>query len=357
MSSDGHHKTILVTGGAGFIGSAVVRRLVAEGRHRVVTLDALTYAGHRESLAEVEGTPNYRFVHLDILDAGGVSALLAEERPDAVMHLAAESHVDRSIDDPEAFVRTNVLGTQRLLEAVRRHLADREPAAAERFRFLHVSTDEVYGSLGPDDPPFTERSAYRPRSPYAASKAAADHLARAYRHTYGLPVIVTNCSNNFGPYQYPEKLIPLTVLKALAGEPVPVYGDGSNVRDWLYVEDHVSGLLAALERGRPGETYLIGGGNERSNLEVVRTVLGALNELAPAERDHRQLIAFVSDRPGHDFRYAVDAGKARNELGWRAQRGFDEAMRDTVRWFLEHGEWCSAVTRGRYALERLGSPA
>jgi len=354
VSSSDFDRTIVVTGGAGFIGSAVVRRLVADRRTRVVTLDALTYAGHRENLAEVDGAPNHRFAHLDILDADAVADLLAEERPTAVMHLAAESHVDRSIDGPEPFVRTNVLGTQRLLEVTRRYVAGLSDAAG--FRFLHVSTDEVYGSLGPDDAPFTEASPYRPRSPYAASKAAADHLARAYHHTYGLPVIVTNCSNNFGPYQYPEKLIPLTILKALAGEAVPVYGDGSNVRDWLYVEDHVSGLVAALERGRPGETYLIGGGNERSNLEVVRTVLGALNELAPAGRDHRELIAFVSDRPGHDFRYAVDAGRARSELGWEATRGFEEPVRDTVRWFLENGEWCRAVTRGRYTLERLGSP-
>ncbi len=355
MASRQVQRTVIVTGGAGFIGSALVRRLVAAEATRVVTLDALTYAGHRRNLAEVASAPNHRFAHLDILDAEAVAELFAEERPTAVVHLAAESHVDRSIDGPEPFVRTNVVGTQRLLEVTRRYLAGRP--GAETFRFLHVSTDEVYGSLEPGDPAFSETSPYRPRSPYAASKAAGDHLARAYRHTYGLPVIVTNCSNNFGPYQYPEKLIPLTILKAVAGEPVPVYGDGSNVRDWLYVEDHVSGLVAALERGRVGETYLIGGGNERSNLEVVETVLGILNELASAERDHRELLTFVSDRPGHDFRYAVAADKIRHELGWRPEGGFDSAMHDTVEWYLTHRNWCEAVTHGRYRLERLGSPA
>ena len=349
-------RTVLVTGGAGFIGSAVVRRLVALGVRRVVTADALTYAGHLENLTEVEDAANHRFVNLDITDAAGVQGLFEEERPDAVLHLAAESHVDRSIDGPEAFVRTNVLGAQALLEAARRHHATLPEAERAGFRFLQVSTDEVYGALGAEGA-FTEASPYRPRSPYAASKAGADHLARAYFETYGLPVLVTNCSNNYGPYQFPEKLIPLTVLKALAGEPVPVYGNGSNVRDWLFVGDHVAGLLSVLERGRIGETYLIGGNSERSNLEVVRTVLGALNDLAPSDTDYRDLVTFVTDRPGHDFRYAVDASKVRGELGWHPTRSFEDGTRETVRWYLEHRDWCASVTGDRYALERLGTRA
>ncbi len=349
-------RTIFVTGGAGFIGSAVVRRLVNDGYRRVVTIDALTYAGHRENLADVEDAPNHRFVELDITDADGLRSIFEEERPDAVLHLAAESHVDRSIDGPEAFVHTNVLGTQRLLDAARRHFTSLNGAARDAFRFLQVSTDEVYGSLGAEGV-FTEDSPYRPRSPYAASKAGADHLARAYWHTYGLPVLVTNCSNNYGPYQYPEKLIPLTLLKALAGEPVPVYGDGSNVRDWLHVDDHVAGLLAAMSEGRPGETYLIGGSNERTNLQVVHAILDALEDLAPSESDRRDLIRFVPDRPGHDLRYAVDATRIRQELGWRPQRSFEEGITSTVQWYLQHGDWCTSVTAGRYRLERLGSLA
>ncbi len=347
-------RTIFVTGGAGFIGSAVVRRLVADGYRRVVTIDALTYAGHRENLEQVEGAPNHRFVELDITDAHGLRSVFEEERPDAVLHLAAESHVDRSIDGPGAFVHTNVLGTQRLLDAARGHFATLTGFARDAFRFLQVSTDEVYGSLGPEGT-FTEASPYRPRSPYAASKAGADHMARAYGHTYGLPVLVTNCSNNYGPYQYPEKLIPLTVLKALAGDPVPIYGDGSNVRDWLHVEDHVTGLLSVLHGGNPGATYLLGGSNERTNLEVVRAVLEVLNELAPSDRDHRDLITFVADRPGHDFRYAIDASRVRTELGWAPSTTFEQGIRSTVRWYLDHGSWCAAVTAGKYGLERLGS--
>jgi len=356
MVNDSKGSTVLVTGGAGFIGSSLVRRLVADGLGRVVTVDALTYAGHLENLTEAADAPNHRFVELDITDGEGLRALFDEERPDAVLHLAAESHVDRSIDDPAAFVRTNVLGTQTLLEAARRHHARLDEDARADFRYLQVSTDEVYGALGPEGR-FTEASPYRPRSPYAASKAGADHLARATFETYGLPVLVTNCSNNYGPYQFPEKLIPLTILKALAGEPVPVYGDGSNVRDWLHVDDHVSGLLAALERGRPGETYLIGGDGERSNLEVVRAVLGALNEAAPGDRDYQELVTFVPDRPGHDFRYAVDASRSRRELGWKPSRSFEDGIRETVRWYVAHRGWCDAVTRDRYRFERLGTPA
>ena len=321
---------------------------------RVVTIDALTYAGHRENLAEVEGAPNHRFVEMDITDASGLRSIFDEERPDAVLHLAAESHVDRSIDGPEAFVHTNVLGTQRLLDAARLYYGSLDGAERDTFRFLQVSTDEVYGSLGSEGV-FTEESSYAPRSPYAASKAGADHLARAYGHTYGLPVLVTNCSNNYGPYQYPEKLIPLTIQKALSGQPVPVYGEGSNVRDWLYVEDHVSGLLSVLDRGAPGNTYLIGGSNERTNLEVVRTVLGIMNDFAPSDRDYLELITFVPDRPGHDFRYAIDASRLRTELGWEPATGFEAGMRATVRWYLDHSSWCAAVTDGRYGLERLGT--
>lgn len=346
--------TILVTGGAGFIGSEVVRRLARNPDMRVVTVDALSYAGHLESLAEVEPSPNHRFVEGDIGDIEKMADLFVEERPRAVLHLAAETHVDRSIDGPEAFIRTNVLGTQRLLDASRHYHSKLGSDDQKRFRFLHVSTDEVYGSLGPHDPAFTEDSPYRPRSPYAASKAGADHVARAYHHTYGLPVVVTNCSNNFGPYQFPEKLIPLTVLRALNKEPVPVYGDGSNVRDWLHVEDHVSGLFRVLDLGRPGETYLIGGENERSNLEVVRSVLSAMNDLVPTGDDYTRLIEFVPDRPGHDFRYAVDATKLRSKLGWRPERSFEEGILDTVRWYLHHRAWCEAVTDGRYDLGRLG---
>ena len=349
-------KTFFVTGGAGFIGSAVVRRLVNDGARRVVTIDALTYAGHRENLADVADAPNHRFVELDVTDADGLRSIFEAERPDAVLHLAAESHVDRSIEGPEAFVHTNVLGTQRLLDAARRHHASLEGRARAGFRFLHVSTDEVYGSLGPEGV-FTEDSPYRPRSPYAASKAGADHLVRAYGHTYDLPILVTNCTNNYGPYQYPEKLIPLILLKAMAGEPIPVYGDGSNVRDWLHVDDHVAGLLAVLAGGRPGETYLIGGANERTNLEVVHAILDALQDLAPTDRDRRELIHFVPDRPGHDLRYAVDATKIRRELGWRPQRSFEEGIATTAQWYLDRGDWCSSVTAGRYDLERLGSLA
>ncbi len=346
-------RTLLVTGGAGFIGSALVRHLLEATDARVVTVDALTYAGHRETLAPVEAHPRHRFVQLDVTDADGLSALFAEERPVGVAHLAAETHVDRSIDDPEAFVRSNTLGTVRLLEASRRHHASLPPAERDAFRFLMVSTDEVYGSLG-DEGAFDERSPYRPRSPYSASKAAADHFARAYFHTFGLPVLVTNCSNNYGPYQFPEKLLPLTLMRALAGQPVPIYGDGSNVRDWLYVEDHVVGLRAVLERGRVGDTYLIGGSSERTNLELVTTLLEVVQELAPGGRDYRELLSFVTDRPGHDHRYAVDASKIRSELGWAPSFELRDGLRATVAWYLDHRDWVRAVTDGRYDFERLG---
>ena len=343
---------LLITGGAGFIGSAVIRHLIAETGHEVVNLDALTYAGNLDSLAEVADDPRYRFEHADIGDAARLADIFARHRPDAVMHLAAESHVDRSIDGPMAFVQTNVVGTALLLQVALAYWRERGGA----FRFHHVSTDEVYGSLGPTGR-FTETTTYDPRSPYSASKAASDHLVRAWHHTYGLPVVVTNCSNNYGPYQFPEKLIPTLILKALAGEPLPIYGRGDNVRDWLYVDDHVRALLAVLEGGRDGETYNIGGDGERTNLEVAQAVCRLLDALAPAPRPHAELITFVADRPGHDKRYAIDAGKIRRELGWRPGETFDGGLGRTVRWYLANGEWCRRVTSGAYRGERLGLAA
>jgi dTDP-glucose 4,6-dehydratase len=347
-------ETVVVTGGAGFIGSAVVRRLAASGR-RVVNVDALTYAGNLDSVAPVAGLPTYAFEHVDVADAAAVDRVFVEHRPAAVLHLAAESHVDRSIDGAAAFVRTNVVGTQVMLDAAVRHWRALPDDARDRFRFLHVSTDEVFGSLG-DTGRFTEESPYRPSSPYAASKAAADHLVRAWRHTHGLPVLVTNCSNNYGPYQYPEKLIPLVIQRALAGQEIPVYGTGQHVRDWLYVEDHVDALLRVLEAGRPGETYAVGGGAERRNVEVVRAVCDALDALVhdPAIGPRARLVRFVADRPGHDYRYAIDATKIERELGWTPSHAFEEGIRDTVRWYLDNEAWVRRVTSGAYAFERLG---
>ncbi len=348
--------TILVTGGAGFIGSAVVRHLVRRGDVDVVNVDKLTYAGNLDSLRDVDASARYRFEQVDICDEAAVRRVFREHRPDGVLHLAAESHVDRSIDGPGAFVQTNVVGTYVLLHEARRHYAALAPAAAERFRFVHVSTDEVFGSLG-DRGFFTEATAYGPNSPYSASKAASDHLARAWRHTYGLPVIVTNCSNNYGPYQFPEKLIPLVILNALAGEPLPVYGRGDNVRDWLYVDDHAEALVTVLERGIVGETYAIGGRNERRNLDVVRAICDLLDELAPAESPRRDLIRFVPDRPGHDLRYAIDASKIDRELGWRPRETFESGLRKTVEWYLENAWWWTRVQSGGYRRERLGLDA
>jgi len=313
---------VVVTGGAGFIGSALARHLVLERGCAVLVVDKLTYAGDRRNLAACEGAPGFSFLRADVRDAGAVAAAFRGFRPDAVAHLAAESHVDRSIEGAAPFVETNVAGTFAVLEAARAHWAGLEPARRGRFRFLHVSTDEVFGSLGPADPPFRETTPYDPRSPYAASKAASDHLARAWFHTHGLPVVVTNCSNNYGPFHFPEKLVPLALLNALEGKPVPVYGDGAQVRDWLFVEDHARALAAALERGVPGETYCLGGRAERRNLEVAEAVCDALDARAPAlpgGRPRRGLIRFVADRPGHDRRYAVDPSKAERELGWRAR--------------------------------------
>lgn len=346
--------TWLVTGGAGFIGGNFVLEAVAAG-HRVVNLDALTYAGNRDTLSALDGDAKHAFVHGDIGDAALVAALLAEHRPDAVINFAAESHVDRSIDGPAAFVQTNVVGTLTLLEAVRDHWKSLQEQDKENFRFLHVSTDEVYGSLG-DTGQFTETTAYAPNSPYSASKAASDHLVRAFHHTYGLPVLTTNCSNNYGPYQFPEKLIPLVIARALAGEPLPVYGDGRNVRDWLYVSDHCAAIRAVLERGRVGETYNVGGDAERENIDVVRTICTLLDERRPRDdgQPRSDQITYVADRPGHDRRYAIDASKLKRELRWAPAHSFEQGIADTVDWYLEHQDWVQRVLDGSYRLERIG---
>ncbi|WP_376099787.1 dTDP-glucose 4,6-dehydratase [Roseomonas sp. CCTCC AB2023176] len=347
---------VIVTGGAGFIGSALVRLLLspeAGGGHEVVVVDKLTYAGDRRTLASVEGAPGFRFVQADICDADRMRALFEEVRPEAVMHLAAESHVDRSIAGAAPFIQTNVVGTFALLEAARALLAGYGPEERAAFRFLHVSTDEVFGSLGPTGA-FTEETPYDPRSPYSASKASSDHLARAWHETYGLPTIVTNCSNNYGPYHFPEKLIPLVTLNALEGKPLPVYGDGGNVRDWLFVEDHVRALWAAVTRGKIGQTYNIGGRSERTNLEVVHAICDTLDRLRPASRPRRELITFVADRPGHDRRYAIDPAKAERELGWRASLTFEEGIARTVAWYLDNEAWWRPLREGKYAGERLG---
>ena len=346
---------ILVTGGAGFIGSAVVRQFINETDATVINVDKLTYAGNLESVAEVAESPRYRFERVDICDATAVRRLFAEHRPDAVMHLAAESHVDRSIDGPAQFIETNIVGTYTLLEAAREYWNALPAAEKAGFRFHHISTDEVYGSLGADGY-FTEETPYQPNSPYSASKAASDHLVRAWHHTYGLPVVTTNCSNNYGPYHFPEKLIPLVIIKAMRGESLPVYGKGDNIRDWLYVEDHARALRLVLEKGRLGETYNIGGHNERTNLHVVQTICALLDELLPqsTHRPHARLITFVADRPGHDQRYAIDAGKIERELGWRPQESFESGLRKTVQWYLSHRTWWQRVLDGSYRGERLG---
>jgi len=349
--------TVLVTGGAGFIGSALVRQLVAETDLSVVTVDKLTYAGNLASLAEAREHPRHRFVQADICDASAMRQLFEAHRPVAVYHLAAESHVDRSIDGPGEFIQTNLVGTFQLLQEALRYWRGLDASAQAVFRFLHVSTDEVYGSLGPDGL-FTETTPYDPSSPYSASKAGSDHLARAWQRTYGLPVVITNCSNNYGPYQFPEKLIPLIIRKALEGAPLPVYGKGDNVRDWLYVDDHARALRLAVARGRPGETYNVGGQNERQNIEVVRAICALLDELRPdAAGKHERLISYVTDRPGHDHRYAIDATKLRRELGWVPQENFDTGLRRTVQWYLGNQRWLDDVTSGAYRGERLGTGA
>jgi dTDP-glucose 4,6-dehydratase len=346
--------TILVTGGAGFIGSAVVRRLLAGGL-RVVNVDCLTYAGNLDSLADVAEDPRYAFEPVDVCDGPALRRVFETHRPGAVLHLAAESHVDRSIDGPGDFVRTNVVGTFTLLEEARRHWTALDAEAREAFRFVHVSTDEVFGSLG-DAGRFDEETPYRPSSPYSASKAGSDHLVRAWHHTYGMPTLTTNCSNNYGPRQFPEKLIPHVLLNALTGKPLPVYGRGENVRDWLFVEDHAEALAAVLDRGRPGETYAVGGDSERRNIDVVRQICRTLDALRPdSAGPYERLIAFVADRPGHDLRYAIDATKIRTELGWTPAESFETGLRRTVEWYLANPEWYGRILSGAYRLERIGA--
>ncbi len=371
-------KTFLITGGAGFIGSAVVRELIRNSGHTVVNLDKLTYAGNLESLASVEKDPRYHFVQADICDAAAMQAVFADHQPDIVMHLAAESHVDRSIDGPAAFMETNIIGTYTLLEAARtywRSLKETNSAKAEAFRFHHISTDEVYGDLAeqteapvgriseakrsvirqPDLPLFTEQTPYAPSSPYSATKASSDHLVRAWQRTYGLPTLVTNCSNNYGPYHFPEKLVPLVILNALAGKPLPVYGDGSQIRDWLYVEDHARALILVAQQGQIGGTYNIGGHNEKQNIEVVETICDILGELVPKAANYRDQITFVKDRPGHDLRYAIDASKIEKDLGWIPQETFETGLRKTVQWYLDNETWWKRVQDGSYQGQRLGT--
>ncbi|MDL0431995.1 dTDP-glucose 4,6-dehydratase [Marinobacter sp. TBZ242] len=372
---------LLVTGGAGFIGSAVIRHIITNTNDEVVNLDKLTYAGNLQSLADVSSSGRYTFEQVDICNRAEVDRVLAEHQPDAIMHLAAESHVDRSIDGPAEFIETNIVGTYTLLEATRHYWHTLEGDRRANFRFHHISTDEVYGDLPhPNDIPkgdeatntvgrierseirqpyddlplFTEQTPYTPSSPYSASKASSDHLVRAWHRTYGLPVLVTNCSNNYGPYHFPEKLIPLVILNALEGKPLPVYGKGDQIRDWLFVEDHARALYKVVTEGKPGETYNIGGHNEKQNIEVVQTICDILQELRPQERSYRDLITFVQDRPGHDMRYAIDASKIQKELGWAPQETFETGIRKTVQWYLDHLDWCQRVQDGSYKRERLG---
>jgi dTDP-glucose 4,6-dehydratase len=354
MGTTGSRK-LIVTGGAGFIGSAYIRKVIATTDWHVVNLDKLTYAASPEALAEVASSNRYRLAQIDICDGPKVEELVRAERPDAIVHFAAETHVDRSIDRPSAFIQTNMIGTFTLLEAAARHCDTLGGAARDAFRFHHVSTDEVFGSLG-ETGAFTEETAYRPNSPYSASKASADHLVRAWHHTFGLPVVTSNCSNNYGPYQFPEKLIPLMIAKALAGETLPIYGDGGNVRDWLYVEDHVDGLLAVLDCGRVGETYNIGGNAEARNIDLVKTLCGILDRFLPdsPHRPHEKLIGFVKDRPGHDRRYAIDAGKIAAELGWKPRHSLAAGLEQTVRWYLDHRAWWQAILARKYDTGRLG---
>ncbi|HCR31094.1 MAG TPA: dTDP-glucose 4,6-dehydratase [Opitutae bacterium] len=364
-------KSILVTGGCGFIGSNFVRLLLQNdgallsesGYDRLINLDALTYAGNRANLTEFEDSQSYRFVEGDICDQALVSSLLEENEVDTIVHFAAESHVDRSIDGPEPFVQTNVVGTLRLLQAAKGRWESLDDVRRDAFRFLHVSTDEVYGTLAPDDPAFCEATPYAPNSPYSASKASSDFLVRAYFHTYGMPVVTTNCSNNYGPYQFPEKLIPLVLLNALEGKPLPIYGDGKQIRDWLYVEDHCTGILAALTKGQLGETYCVGGRSEMENIQIVRRICAILDELRPASENpnlegnnsYDDLITYVKDRPGHDRRYAINCGRIEAECGWNPAETFDTGIRKTVEWYLENKDWCQDIAEKKYARERLGT--
>ena len=346
---------LLVTGGCGFIGSAVIRHILRGESHHVVNLDKLTYAASREALENAQRSPRYRFVQADIVDREAVDAILAEHQPDAIMHLAAESHVDRSIDGPGDFIRTNITGTFVLLEAARAYVSRLPAKRRARFRFHHVSTDEVFGALADGDASFTESTAYDPRSPYSASKAASDHLARAWFHTYDLPIIVSNTTNNYGPWQFPEKLIPLTITKALAGAPLPVYGDGSNQRDWLFVDDHAEALVAVIEQGNVGQTYAIGARQPRSNLEVVHTICRLLDERVPDAAPYADLITFVADRPGHDFRYEIDPTHAETALGWTAAHNFDRGLAATIDWYLANRTWWERIQQQRYTGMRLGA--
>lgn len=348
-------KTIAVTGGAGFIGSALVRHLIGQTDYDVVNIDKLTYAGNLESLPGVDGNPRYHLEQIDICDSTEVRRIFSEYAPDGVIHLAAESHVDRSIDGPAEFIRTNLLGTFTLLDEANRYWRSLHEEGKSHFRFLHVSTDEVFGSLGPTGL-FTETTPYQPNSPYSASKAGSDHLVRAWHHTFKLPTVTTNCSNNYGPFQFPEKLIPLTILNAIKGKELPVYGRGENVRDWLFVGDHVTGLMAAFERGTPGETYNFGGNNERKNLDVVKTICSIVDSLVPDKMigPRENLIRFVKDRPGHDLRYAIDSSKAQRDLGWTAAETFETGLKKTVQWYIENPAWSEHVLSGEYRGERLG---
>jgi dTDP-glucose 4,6-dehydratase len=340
-------KKILVTGGAGFIGSAVIRQFINDTDSSVVNVDKLTYAGNLQSLASVSDNPRYRFEKVDICDAAEMARVFREHQPDAVMHLAAESHVDRSISGPADFIQTNIVGTYILLESARNYWNGLDAQRKADFRFHHISTDEVYGSLG-ETGFFTEETAYEPNSPYSASKASSDHLVRAWHHTYGFPVVTTNCSNNYGPYHFPEKLIPLVILNAVNGKPLPIYGKGDNIRDWLYVDDHARALRLVLEKGKLGETYNIGGWNEKTNLEVVQTICKTLDELLPQGAPHSKLITYVADRPGHDKRYAIDATKISQDLGWKPRETFESGLRKTVEWYLHNADWVSGVTSGEY---------
>ena len=346
---------ILLTGGCGFIGSAVIRHLIGTTRHSVLNVDCLTYAASPETVQGIGGDGRYIFSRTDITDTAGLERLFADFRPNAVMHLAAETHVDRSIDGPDVFIRTNITGTYSLLEAARKYWQTLGRTECDAFRFHHISTDEVFGALGPTDPPFTETTPYDPRSPYSASKAASDHLVRAWHHTFGLPTFVTNTTNNYGPWQFPEKLIPLTVINAIEGQELPLYGTGANIRDWLFVQDHARGLVQAMEQGRPGETYILGARQPRSNLEVVQTICGVLDELCPDPVGPRErLIRFVADRPGHDFRYAIDPSYTQERLGWTATHSFEDGIRRTIMWYLDNRHWWEAIRARRYAGHRLG---
>ena len=347
---------ILITGGAGFIGSAVIRYVIQNTQYNVLNIDKLTYAGNLESLADIEQNSRYYFNQIDICDVSALEQALNNFQPDVIMHLAAESHVDRSIDGPAAFIQTNIVGTYTLLEATRKYWLTLNQDKKQRFRFHHISTDEVYGDLEGTIDLFTEKTAYDPSSPYSASKAGSDHLVRAWHRTYGLPVLITNCSNNYGPYHFPEKLIPLVILNALEGKKLPIYGNGQQVRDWLFVEDHARALYVVATQGRVGETYNIGGHNEKQNIEVVRTICQILDELQPRadQQSYASLITFVKDRPGHDQRYAIDASKIKNELGWVPKQSFETGIRQTVEWYLSHLDWCHRVQDGSYQRERLG---